>query len=90
MSVVNDGRATNDPPWPQGLPQIKCTGPAMRLQNVYKITSKAVWLGAVEATDEATRWRTPRRNSTSRPIRLDGNNRAPIGIVPGRLTSAQH
>jgi hypothetical protein len=32
MSVVNDGRATNDPPWPQGLLPSKCTGPAMRLQ----------------------------------------------------------
>jgi hypothetical protein len=28
---VNDGRATNDPPWPQGLLPSKCTGPAMRL-----------------------------------------------------------
>jgi hypothetical protein len=33
MSVVNDGRATNDPPWPQGLLPSKCTGPAMRLQT---------------------------------------------------------
>jgi hypothetical protein len=31
MSVVNTGRATNDPPWPQGLLPSKCTGPAMRL-----------------------------------------------------------
>jgi hypothetical protein len=27
------GRATNDPPWPQGLLPSKCTGPAMRLQT---------------------------------------------------------
>jgi hypothetical protein len=33
MSVVNDSQATNDPPWPQGLLPIKCTGPAMRLQT---------------------------------------------------------
>jgi hypothetical protein len=31
MSVVNAGRAANDPPWPQGLLPSKCTGPAMRL-----------------------------------------------------------
>ena len=30
--VSQEGRATNDPPWPQGLLPSKCTGPAMRLQ----------------------------------------------------------
>jgi hypothetical protein len=33
MSVVNDGRATNDPPRPQGLLPIECTGPAMTVDQ---------------------------------------------------------
>jgi hypothetical protein len=35
--------------------------------KVYKIASKAVWLGDVEAPDEATAMRRPPRNSRCRP-----------------------